>query len=221
LPPRDCAYLAGLFDGEGCMSASVKSSGGRRLTFTLIWMVINTNVPVLQWCKKTVGAGHVVEAKSTKKHKRRLRCFRFIVDGHQEMLPLLLQLRPYLRIKSTQVTAAVSFLRSRARRPFRSPYSPAELGALFDIRAANRKAYEQRDVIIIRKKKYTRAEFLAFVLEGYYKKAERQMVEWTPKMDALLGTDSDGRLAARLGLKLAQVQRRRAGLGLPAWRKTC
>jgi hypothetical protein len=48
-------------------------------------------------------------------------------------------------------------------------------------------------------------------------KPRRPAVEWTAERIALLGTDTDGKVAARLGLSTMAVQRRRFSLGIPPY----
>lgn len=220
----DLAYLAGLFDGEGCLSVGLSNVKTRRkdgkgvVTVHLIFMVINTHLQVLEWVLSTVNAGRIVEAKNARDSKlqRRLRCYRFVLDTNHNLTRLLPLIRPYLKIKTRQVDAAISFLQRRAERPPRSGFDTLDVDNLFDIRLANRKLYEDVERIAYRKALYTRDEFRKVLLEGRDGSAYR-VVEWTPEMDALVGTNIDRVVAGKLGLKLAQVQRRRVGLGVPTF----
>lgn len=175
-------------------------------------MVINTCREALEWCHATVGFGHIVESKATRKNPRRLRCYRYVLNKQHVLQRLLPAIRPYLKIKHRQVDAALLFIESRATRPARSAFNTDEVDLVFDIRLANRRSYEPGGVVVYKKTAYDRAAFHRLLLEGR-DGSIYHVVEWTPKMDALVGTDIDRKVGDQLGLKIAQVQRRRIELG--------
>lgn len=189
------------------------------MRLTVLLMVINTHKPVLEWCVSTVGAGRVEEAKATEKNPRRLRCFRYILMTQHALLWLLEQLHPRLRIKGAQVAAALRFLRSRASRPPRAAFNGVEVDALFDARVANQKEYDQGAHVTYKKKRYTREAFRALVLRGR-RGSHYRVAEWNAQTETLLGTDTDGRIAERLGLRLSQVQKHRSRLGIAPFQRS-
>jgi len=219
----DLAYLAGLFDGEGTMGAIIQRGHGRGqprsvLTLGMIFLVVNTNLEVLEWCANVVGAGIVVKARNTPANPRRLVCYRYRLDAQKDIAVLLPQLQPYLKIKRPHVDAAMSYLHSRLSRARRAASSEHEIDLFFNIRLAslaNQRAvgpWDGIERITYCKKAYTREGFKRLILEGR-EDSNYHVVEWTPEMDAQVGTDADRRIAERLGLKMAQVQRRRTHLG--------
>lgn len=63
----EAAYLAGLIDGEGSITAVDRKTKGR-MTYRL--SVSNTFMPILEWCVKATAVGTIVVKKSTNpKHK--------------------------------------------------------------------------------------------------------------------------------------------------------
>lgn len=50
--------------------------------------------------------------------------------------------------------------------------------------------------------------------------AGSKWIQWTPEMDALIGTASDAKVGKALGLTEPNVRRRRVKLGLPSYRST-
>jgi hypothetical protein len=88
------------------------------------------------------------------------------------------------------------------------------------VRLANQFPYDKQTVACVRykKKMYTKEEFRTLLLSSR-NSSNYRVVDWTSEMDAVVGTDIDSRVASKLGLKLGQVQRRRALLGKPHNRK--
>jgi len=123
---------------------------------------------------------------------------------------LLTQVKPYMIIKQTQAILALEFLHSRLNRANRAAFSEREIEILFDLRVANAHNSKSR-VFVYNKRPYTLVQFKKLVLSSR-QNPNYWVVEWTPEMDGLLGTDSDRAIAERLGLKLAAVQRRRFSL---------
>jgi len=210
----DVVYLAGLFDGEGCITSiltfkACRAHRGRsRRGLSVVTSLANTNHPVMEWCLRTTGIGQLVRIPAGGKRKKT--CWRHVVSSMRPMESMLTQLSPYLRVKARQAELALAFLRSRLARTARTnraEYSEEEIRLLFDLRIANAH-YSKSKVFRFKNVSYTLPQFRELVLAGRHN--ERcHVVEWTEEMDARLGTDSDREVAGQLGLKLAAVQRRR------------
>lgn len=188
------------------------------ITISLVLMLVNTCEEALRWCLRTIGTGHIV--RQNKGKKRRRTCYRYVLGNNWALLQLLPVLRPYLKIRTAQVDAALAFLRNRASRPVRSAFTEIEVDHIFAVRLANQFPYDKQTVACVRykKKMYTKEEFRTLLLSSR-NSSNYRVVDWTSEMDAVVGTDIDSRVASKLGLKLGQVQRRRALLGKPHNRK--
>ncbi len=95
-------YLAGFFDGEGCVNITV--SGKHRRAVVRV-AIINTNVPMLEGIQRQYG-GRV--------HKGRVRAktphwkpFCHVVWTGRQAEELLLTIRPYLILKAAQADLAL------------------------------------------------------------------------------------------------------------------
>lgn len=101
----DVAYLAGLFDGEGCL----KLSGRRGRSINLD--ICNTYLPVLEWAYATFGGYICTQERSAaeieKGHRRRFHWTVFSAESIEKILKLML---PYLKIKKDQTVLALKFL---------------------------------------------------------------------------------------------------------------
>lgn len=181
-----------------------------------MFTIVNTNRGVLDWCLSTIGHGRVVQTRSTSANPRNLPTFRYNLDQAHALRWLLPLLRPYLKIKWPQTDAMLRYLYSREKAGRGAAFTPAEVDAIFDCRITNQKSYNKGSFehILYRGQPYTREQFQTLLLAGRDGSIYR-VVPWTPAMDALVGTNIDRKVAATLGLKLAQVQRRRVELGRP------
>jgi len=109
LSPTDAAYIAGIVDGEGSIVLC-----RRRSTVTLMVLVTNTDFALLRWLQTMIGVGFVWEAKPRKGWARKpIGYYRCQGDG---AFSLLMQLSPYLRIKTRQRDLGLS-VQSRLREP--------------------------------------------------------------------------------------------------------
>ena|ERR1019366_3556272 len=102
-------YLAGLIDGEGCISL------GRNLNlrsgnydYGPAVCVTNTNRDLLVWCKAVTGIGIVPNGSIAPNPKAKIRyVWRLRAD---EIVPLLPVVLPYLVIKQVQAELLIEYL---------------------------------------------------------------------------------------------------------------
>lgn len=101
------SYIAGFFDGEGCISLSLK---GLRLILT------NTDKLILEEIQRYFGdLGQVTSKLRYKNDNFRKPCFQLIYwNKHAE--EVLVILRPYLRQKKEQARLALQFQRTYRNR---------------------------------------------------------------------------------------------------------
>jgi len=114
--PSDCAYAAGLLDGEGCVSisSSIPKPGGIRRPHQMHAEITNTYVPVLFWLQQRWG-GSIHELWGRRPGWKM--AYKWLV-GSRVAVPFLLDVQPYLVIKVAQVENALAFqvLRHSGRR---------------------------------------------------------------------------------------------------------
>ena len=130
VPELDLAYLAGLFDGEGNITATVGYKGIIRAEVS----ITNTDSLVLE-------------------HRRFFTHYRFRTDmgylrntsahvlyshNFKDICSLLLAISPYLKLKKTRASLMMKLCASRMRR-FRQPYSYHERRWVAQIRELNSK----------------------------------------------------------------------------------
>lgn len=105
----DAAYMAGFFDGEGCVVMGRRPSGGYTLTISVNQSVKSADV--LYWMQQTTGVGSNVvrhrEPDST--HAAAMR-WQLNSDAAEE---LLRQMLPHLKVKKPQAELAIAFQERR------------------------------------------------------------------------------------------------------------
>lgn len=99
--PYDLAYLAGIFDGEGCIIISPGPQHQIRMDVT------NTHRGVIDWLRDTFGG----RVQATKRGQYR-RIYRWGAS-HRRAVALLKFLLPYLHVKKEQAELAIAYQEHR------------------------------------------------------------------------------------------------------------
>jgi len=149
--PAECAYLAGLIDGEGSVMAYYSASdrpraGGRihRQGWVQVKVdICNTDERLIDWVAER-WAGHVSQVDRSHLSQRTIHR---IVASAGDAAAMLDDARPYLVIKGEQADLVLELVRTR-RNPGRAGYTAEERAhriALADrVQALNRKGTRPR-----------------------------------------------------------------------------
>ena len=97
-------YLAGFFDGEGCINITVR---GKNNQVTLRLMLVNTNYELLAEIQEFHGGFLTRRERGIKAHWKALCCLTW-AGGNA--VNLLHNLRPHLRLKRKQAELAIEFV---------------------------------------------------------------------------------------------------------------
>lgn len=116
---EDCAYAAGIIDGEGCITIKrgKPQAEGRQPTYDPVVAVAMSDFEAVDWLKHTFG-GYIYDYPQLGKGDRLMR--RWCLSGIrcQQFLKLVL---PYLKVKRLQAAVVVNFpCRGRSGRRGRS-----------------------------------------------------------------------------------------------------
>jgi hypothetical protein len=105
---KDKAYIAGIVDGEGCISIHRRSDRCYKqgYSFYATLRVSNTNKPLLDWLKRVTGLGAVVENKVVGNRRPQ---WEWKVHSQQAGL-LLKELYSFLRVKKKQARLVLQFV---------------------------------------------------------------------------------------------------------------
>src|SRR6266571_4865895 len=105
LSVTDAAYIAGLIDADGTVTMTRKSqpTSATALHMPMV-LVVNGNLPLIQWLKETIGGGTAYEVKTrptrpdqSAAHWNKVHRYQLLSGRAQQ---LLRQCRPYMRIKA-------------------------------------------------------------------------------------------------------------------------
>jgi len=119
------AYLAGLFDGEGCIHIRFNRSNGRgghvSDLYSLITKLSMCDERVVKYAWKKFGVGHV--GKYSPRNERWNPGWSWVCSS-QDAKNVLLILRPYLRTKAKEADIALNFMKLPLARGGRNRTDP-------------------------------------------------------------------------------------------------
>jgi len=118
-------YLAGLFDGEGCITIGKHQLRGYRKKpeFSLTLSISNTHKEVLEWVKENFK-GQVYKKSLTlsKKEKLRRKQVYWWRASNPDIREILMKIVPYVKIKKEQVKVALEFIKTKKPFPYGIKY---------------------------------------------------------------------------------------------------
>jgi len=109
---RNWSYLAGLFDGEGCISMEswnrTDSSGYRYIQHGLVIAIINTDKRLMDWLIKYFGGVYYTEKFKNGKWATK---YMWRPKGAKNKEAFLLGILPYACVKREQILNALEYIR--------------------------------------------------------------------------------------------------------------
>lgn len=99
---QDIAYLAGIIDGEGCVSVAINKKNGRNY-YRLTLDITNTNDNLMQWIQGIFGG---IVRTSYARSENRTNLHSWTASGNQAQVLIKLVL-PYLKVKLEQAKLAL------------------------------------------------------------------------------------------------------------------
>jgi len=116
LKPEEASYIAGFIDGEGWIGLMLKKEPVRkRKRMQPIIHVSNTNKSCLLWLRDTIGYGSTVNHNLRRAKSKHKRAYRYVMLNKKQILKLLGQLLPYLRLKRKQAKLVMRFCQRKNR----------------------------------------------------------------------------------------------------------
>lgn len=110
LTSEQCAYIAGIVDGEGCISLA-KNRWQTIHSYTICFRIAITNINALKWLQKTTGIGTIGKCSISKGWNRPnikpMYRWQFGANGMRELLPEII---PYLIIKKEVAILVLEWL---------------------------------------------------------------------------------------------------------------
>jgi len=132
LSNEQLAYLAGIIDGEGCISFSI--SKGRIRPFV---GVSNTKRELIETIRSWLRIRKTIrKARRSVRHKY---VWDIQITRYADVKALLEKVKPYLIIKKKQCDLMIKYCTSRLSKGVNSPYSPNEMKIYEKLRELNRR----------------------------------------------------------------------------------
>ena len=119
IPDIILSYIAGIFDGEGCVRIAKMAPtkyGTVNIIYELQLNIVNTNKDIIEFLYKTIGCGHISKIDRSKENKKII--YRYSISNKKasQLLDLLLK---YLIIKKKQAKIAINFVKTFTNFPYR------------------------------------------------------------------------------------------------------
>lgn len=110
LTELDKAYIAGFFDGEGCVGYynASKTMKNRPSYFHTSVQVCNIDPCVIKWVAETTGVGRCQITRF--KDKKRRTAYQWQIGKKADVIVFLNAIRPYLKVKAAQVDMILGHL---------------------------------------------------------------------------------------------------------------
>jgi hypothetical protein len=102
----DLAYMAGFFDGEGCINLARRDGRGNRYRIHI--SISNTNEWVLQWFHFNFGGSVCFEDRHSENPAWQ-NVWRWSITSGRQALTFLQAISPYLVLKKPQALLAITF----------------------------------------------------------------------------------------------------------------
>jgi len=112
----NAAYIAGFFDGEGCISSTVAET---KTYPTIRITLVQKNSSILDWIVKTLGFGHVYKSSNNRTH-------RITLGGKEKIERFIKIVLPYSKEKKPQLKLGLEFL-TLVGKPSSNPLSKENL----------------------------------------------------------------------------------------------
>lgn len=135
------AYVAGFFDGGGCITFSLDRSG----TFVPSLQIVNKNFNVLDFCWTTFGLGGISEIRSG--------AYSWYVTSRSSIQYVLNALIPFLIVKLPEAVWMVEYILQRAaHRGHNAPYTGRELQLIITICESTRTKKDSKALVRARER---------------------------------------------------------------------
>jgi hypothetical protein len=119
LRDRDLGYIAGMLDGEGCISfISTRRKGGYDYYYPYV-SIANIDLNMLKWIQTVTGFGKIrrLNTQPKKEWRQRVPTYTWQASSFAEMYRFLTDLLPALKVKKRQAELVLEFLEIQSQKP--------------------------------------------------------------------------------------------------------
>ena len=114
LTESESAYLAGLFDGEGCVGYYKRQGNRNKYSYVSVVMIAQSDLRLMLWLESKIGFG-TVTSRAGKKHFE----YHWSTNKRQHVKEFLEVIQPYLILKKDQVDTLLMHIEQEGVEPLR------------------------------------------------------------------------------------------------------
>ena len=107
-------YLAGIFDGEGCVGYYKRKGNRNKYSFLTIVMISQSDARLMTWLRNTLGMGTVYSRPGKKNFE-----YHWETNKKADVIDFLTAIQPYLILKGEQVNLILEHLNNEGPEPFK------------------------------------------------------------------------------------------------------
>ena len=109
----ELAYLAGIIDGEGCISVTISHRHSGYGKFRIQVSISNTNLKLIEKCKQIVGFGSI--GKRTGSHIGKRTVYKLELSKYKKLYELLPKLIPFLIDKKRKAELTFELIKEKMK----------------------------------------------------------------------------------------------------------
>jgi len=114
LTETEKAYLAGIFDGEGCVGYYKRIGSRRKYSYVSMVLISQSDFRLMLWLESKLGFGNIT-SRAGKKHFE----YHWQTNKKQNVVDFLEAIEPYLVLKGEQARVLLKHLATEGTEPFR------------------------------------------------------------------------------------------------------
>lgn len=112
LTEPECAYLAGIFDGEGCVGYYKRKGNRNKYSYVAMIMLTQSDFRLMLWLEARIGFG-TITSRAGKKHFE----YHWATNKKQHVCEFLEAIIPYLLLKKEQAIMLLEHLTNEGMEP--------------------------------------------------------------------------------------------------------
>ena len=133
---EDLIYLAGFFDGEGCVSITKSKNRKTGFIYAPRISIVNTNKSIMVWINSLINGG-VQKRYSKGNNKTKLE---WQLTRLKDILKFTQLFKPYVKVKKRQLEVMEKFIKIRLSKPFgHHSYSIQEEQLYLELKELNKR----------------------------------------------------------------------------------
>ena len=114
LTKTEKAYLAGIFDGEGCVGYYKRKGSRNKYSYVAMVLIAQSDFRLMSWLEDKIGFGSIT-TRIGKKHFE----YHWQTNKRQHVIEFLEAIEPYLIIKREQARILIAHLQNEGMEPFK------------------------------------------------------------------------------------------------------